>query len=81
MPRFNDNQDGTITDSETSLTWQKKDSRQLTGRWMHLEKSQKLAKELGFNRFRAIVGDKRTPKHMILKSKTWEEVEVDLSEM
>ena len=45
MSRFNDNQDGTITDTETSLTWQKKDSRQLTGRWMHLEKSQKLAKE------------------------------------
>ena len=43
MSRFNDNQDGTITDIETSLTWQKKDSRQLTGRWMHLEKSQKLA--------------------------------------
>ena len=45
MSRFNDNQDGTITDIETALTWQKKDSRQLTGRWMHLEKSQKLAKE------------------------------------
>ena len=25
MSRFNDNQDGTITDTETSLTWQKKD--------------------------------------------------------
>jgi len=24
MSRFNDNQDGTITDTETSLTWQKK---------------------------------------------------------
>ena len=45
MPRFTDNQDGTITDTETDLTWFKKDSRQLTGRWMHLEKSQKLAKE------------------------------------
>ena len=58
MSRFNDNQDGTITDTETSLTWQKKDSRQLTGRWMHLEKSQKLAKEQndaktgGFNDWR-----------------------------
>ena len=45
MPRFTDNQDDTITDTETDLTWFKKDSRQLTGRWMHLEKSQKLAKE------------------------------------
>ena len=58
MSRFNDNQDGTITDKESSLTWQKKDSRQLTGRWMHLEKSQKLAKEQndakvgGFNDWR-----------------------------
>ena len=58
MSRFNDNQNGTITDTETSLTWQKKDSRQLTGRWMHLEKSQKLAKEQsdaktgGFNDWR-----------------------------
>ena len=45
MPRFTDNQDGTITDTETDLTWFKKDSRQLTGRWMHLEKSQKLTRE------------------------------------
>ena len=58
MPRFIDNQDGTIADTETGLTWSKKDSRQLTGRWMHLEKSQKLAKEQseaevgGFNDWR-----------------------------
>ena len=45
MSRFKDNQDGTISDTDTDLTWQKKDSRQLTGRWMHLEKSQKLANE------------------------------------
>ena len=45
MPRFKDNQDGTITDTETDLTWFKKDSRQLTGRWMHLEKSRKLVRE------------------------------------
>ena len=45
MSRFNDNQDGTINDTDTDLTWQKKDSRQITGRWMHLEKSQKLANE------------------------------------
>ena len=45
MSRYIDNQDGTITDSETNLTWLKKDSRQLTGRWIHLEKAQKLAEE------------------------------------
>ena len=54
MPRFNDNQDGTITDSETSLTWQKKDSRQLTGRWMHLEKSQKLGNSEKISKTRKI---------------------------
>ena len=41
--------------------------------------AQKLAIELGFNRFRPVVGDKRTPEHMVLKSKTWEEIEHDLS--
>lgn len=45
MSRFEDNQDGTITDTETDLTWFKKDSRQLTGRWMHLEKSWELVRE------------------------------------
>ena len=58
MARFTDNNNGTVTDTETDLTWFKKDSRQLTGKWMHLEKSQKLAVEQsnevagGFNDWR-----------------------------
>ncbi|MCH8157677.1 MAG: DUF1566 domain-containing protein [Nitrospinae bacterium] len=58
MPRFTDNQDDTITDTETDLTWFKKDSRQVTKRWMHLEKSWKFAEEQnaagvgGFNDWR-----------------------------
>ena len=40
-----------------------------------------LATELGFNRFRPVVGDGRTPKEMLLKSKTWEEIKHALSEM
>jgi sulfatase maturation enzyme AslB (radical SAM superfamily) len=38
-----------------------------------------LATELGFNRFRPVVGDGRTPKEMILRSRTWEEIQHDLS--
>ena len=45
MSRYIDNQDGTISDTDTDLTWLKKDSRQLTSRWMHLEKSQKFVDE------------------------------------
>jgi sulfatase maturation enzyme AslB (radical SAM superfamily) len=43
--------------------------------------AQQLAKELGFDSFRPVVGDGRTPKEMLLKSKTWREIERDLSEM
>ncbi len=45
MSRFIDNGNDTITDSETGLTWCKKDSRQMTGRWMHLEKAKSFADE------------------------------------
>lgn len=38
-----------------------------------------LATELGFNGFRPVVGDGRTPKEMILRSRTWEEIQHDLS--
>ena len=61
MSRFKDNQDGTISDTDTDLTWQKKDSRQLTGRWMHLEKSQKLANEHNEEKLGGF-GDWRIPK-------------------
>ncbi len=45
MARFIDNQNETITDSDSGLTWLKKDSRQVTGKWMHLEKARKFAEE------------------------------------
>ncbi len=45
MSRFIDNQNDTVTDTETGLVWCKKDSRQITGKWMHLEKARKFAKE------------------------------------
>lgn len=39
-----------------------------------------LASELGINRFRAILGDGRTPAHMLLKSVEWEELEKKVNE-
>ncbi len=51
MSRFNDNDNGTVTDTETGLTWFKKDSRQITGKWMHLEKSQKFAEQQNAEKF------------------------------
>lgn len=38
-----------------------------------------LADSLGCHRFRPVVGDGRTPKHMLLKSRTWQEILNDLS--
>ena len=61
MTRFTDNNNGTVTDTETDLTWFKKDSRQLTGKWMHLEKSQKLAVEQN-NEVAGGFNDWRVPK-------------------
>ncbi|QPJ65735.1 MAG: DUF1566 domain-containing protein [Candidatus Nitrohelix vancouverensis] len=58
MTQFIDNQNDTITDSISGLTWLKKDSRQVTGKWMHLEKARKFAEEQsgsqvgGFNDWR-----------------------------
>ena len=43
--------------------------------------AKKLAKQLGFNSFRPVVGDSRTPLHLRLKSKTWEEIQNDLSKV
>ncbi len=51
MSRFTDNENGTVTDNETGLTWFKKDSRQITGKWMHLEKSQKFAEQQNADQF------------------------------
>ena len=51
MSRFSDNENGTITDTETHLTWFKQDSRQVTGKWMHLEKSEKFAQDQNAAKF------------------------------
>ena len=61
MTRFTDNNNGTVTDTDTDLTWFKKDSRQLTGKWTHLEKSQKLAVEQN-NEVTGGFNDWRVPK-------------------
>ena len=51
MSRFIDNGNDTITDTQTKLTWFKKDSRQLTGKWIHLEKAMKFAEEKNAENF------------------------------
>ncbi len=49
--RFIDNGNETITDSQTGLTWLKKDSRQMIDKWIHLEKAQDWAQELNGSKF------------------------------
>lgn len=49
--------------------------------WHQVKDAQKLAVDLGFDAFRPVVGDSRTPKDMILKSKTWKDIDNDLSQM
>jgi uncharacterized protein DUF1566 len=61
MSRFIDNENETITDTETGLTWFKKDSRQISGKWMHLEKSEKFAAEQNAAKFGGFE-DWRVPK-------------------
>ena len=61
MSRFIDNGNDTITDSQTSLTWFKKDSRQLMGKWIHLEKAIKFADEKNTEKFGGF-NDWRVPK-------------------
>lgn len=43
--------------------------------------AQQLANKLGFNSFRPVVGDARTPPHLRLRSRTWEEIKNDLSKV
>ena len=61
MERFVDNGNDTVTDSQTGLTWLKKDSRQILEKWIHLEKSQNWAKELNESKF-AGFDDWRVPE-------------------
>jgi hypothetical protein len=61
MSRFIDNGNDTITDNQTGLTWFKKDSRQLIGKWIHLEKAIKFAEEKNTESF-AGFNDWRVPK-------------------
>ena len=61
MSRFIDNGNDTITDSKTSLTWFKKDSRQIMGKWIHLEKAIKFAAEKNTEKFGGF-NDWRVPK-------------------
>lgn len=42
-------------------------------------KAKQLAEELGFDKFQPMVGDRRTPAHMLLKSATWQEILNDIS--
>ncbi|MFQ5673692.1 MAG: DUF1566 domain-containing protein [Nitrospinales bacterium] len=59
--RFVDNGNDTITDSDTGLTWLKRDSRQITKKWLHLEKAREFAEELNAARFGGF-DDWRVPK-------------------
>ena len=66
MSRFIDNGNDTITDNQTSLTWFKKDSRQMTGKWIHLEKAMKFADEKNAENFGGF-NDWRVPNWRMLK--------------
>ena len=49
--RFQDNNNETITDHETGLTWLKKDTRQMLGKWRNLEQCKQYAEELNSQSF------------------------------
>ena len=61
MSRFTDNGDDTILDTQTGLTWFKKDSLQIVGKWLNLEKAQKFAEEQNTANFGGF-NDWRIPK-------------------
>ena len=61
MSRFTDNGNDTILDNQTGLTWFKKDSRQMVGKWLHLEKAMKFAEEQNAASFGGF-SDWRIPK-------------------
>ena len=49
--RFIDNGNETITDTTTDLTWLKKDTRQMLGKWRNLEQCKIYAEELNSTKF------------------------------
>lgn len=49
--RFVDNGNDTITDTKTGLTWMKKDTRQMLGRWRNLEQCKEYAEQLNQEKF------------------------------
>jgi hypothetical protein len=61
MSRFIDNGNDTVSDTHTDLTWFKKDSRQILGKWIHLEKAMKFADEQNATNFGGFK-DWRIPK-------------------
>ena len=67
MSRFIDNGNETITDSKTDLTWSKKDSRQITGKWIHLEKARVFAEQKSAEKFGGFE-DWRIPKMEDIKT-------------
>jgi len=51
MSRFIDNGNDTVTDTQTGLTWLKKDTRQMLGKWRNLEQCQTYAEGLNAEKF------------------------------
>ena len=49
--------------------------------YSQVAEANRLAIQLGFNQFKPMIGDMRTPHHMKLKSRTWEEILYDLSKV
>jgi len=49
--RFIDNGNDTITDSQTDLTWLKKDTRQMLGKWRNLDQCKIYVGELNSAKF------------------------------
>ena len=73
MSRFIDNGNDTVSDTQTELTWFKKDSRQVLGKWIHLEKAMKFAEEQNAANFGGFK-DWRIPKLEDIKTRPKEPI-------
>jgi hypothetical protein len=49
--RFKDNQNGTITDTKTNLTWTQEDGWQKEGRWFSWDEAKEWAGDIGYVKF------------------------------